>query len=126
MEGSQLTKGNSQAGDRAGWRISCSPPEKSSNAIQLGMSELRYFQSHLSAQILIAENFRRECLDEGALFPGIQGKAGLATGLFQKSDAIPMVFDRNLGQKQATMAAQADHQAMPADLHLLRANRLQG
>ena len=79
----------------------------------------------LPAQILIPENFSGEGLYE-SLLPSVQRQAGFATGLFEENNAIPVMFDWHLGQKQATASTQADHQAMPAHLHIFRTGRPHG
>ena len=57
------------------------------------------------------------------LAPGIQGQAGFAAGLLEKSFPVPTIFDGNLGQQQAAANAIGDEQAVAPDLHGLGKNR---
>jgi len=67
----------------------------------------------------ITENFGGERLEGGSLLPGVGREAGFAAGLLKEGQAIPAVLDRNLGQEEAAVQAEADHQTMPADLDLI-------
>src|SRR5579863_996087 len=73
---------------------------------------------------VVAKNFGAEGLDHRAVLPRVAGEAGFAAGLFEKGHAVPVMLDRNLGQKQSATAALADEQAVAADLNGLGRNRL--
>src|SRR5271154_2202436 len=60
----------------------------------------------------IPKHLRRKRLNRRTLLPCSRVQTGLAASLFEKSDAIPSMFHRHLGQKQATTAILADEQPM--------------
>jgi len=63
-----------------------------------------------------SEHFSGERLDGCASLPGIGRQAGLAAGLLEEGDAVPVVFDRNLGQEEAAVSGHADEEAVAPNL----------
>ncbi len=71
----------------------------------------------------VSKDFGGESLDRCVVSPGIPRQASLAARLFEKRLAIPMVFDRNLGQQEAAPVALRDNQTVAPNLDGLRTNR---
>lgn len=71
-----------------------------------------------------AENFCRESLQGCILLPGIERKSRFAAGLFEESNAVPVVLKRDLRQQKAAMTMLADEQAMAANFDFFDANWL--
>jgi hypothetical protein len=76
----------------------------------------------LGVDFRIREHFCREGFEGGTAFPGVQWEASLAAGLFQKGDSVPVVLNRNLGEKKAAPPGHGYHQAVPANLDFVRGN----
>lgn len=74
----------------------------------------------------IAEYFGGKGFDGCALSPCVQGQAGFAASLFEERGAVPSVFDRDLGQQQASVAMLANEQTVVADFDFFGGNRLWG
>src|SRR5436309_15005327 len=75
--------------------------------------------------VAVSKNFRGKRFKLRARLPSIQRQSRFLAGLFEESDAIPSVLDRNLGQQQAAMTRHADKEAMPGNCDLLGANGLE-
>ena len=73
-----------------------------------------------------SEHFSGECLDGCTFLPGIGRQAGLAAGLLEEGDAVPVVFDRNLGQEKAPMSGQADEEAVAPNFDGIGGDGLRG
>jgi len=57
--------------------------------------------------------------------PGLRVQTSLVAGVLEEGLAVPVMFDGNLGQQQATARPERDHQAMTADFDFFRLNRSQ-
>src|SRR5258705_5279940 len=74
----------------------------------------------------IPEHFCGKELKSGSRPPCIQRQPRLPASLLKKGDPIPVLFDCNLWQEQATPSFEAYDQSMLADLDFLRLCRPQG
>src|SRR6266496_532972 len=63
------------------------------------------YGSRLRHRAWIAEHFCCKSFNRRTGLPRVQRKACLSASLFEERDAVPSVFDRNLGQQQTTMAS---------------------
>ena len=71
-----------------------------------------------------SEHFSGEGLDGRAILPCIQWQAGFSAGLFEESRAVPVVFRRYLGQKEAAASGHTDQQTVPSDHYVINGDRL--
>ncbi len=74
--------------------------------------------------IFLSKYFGSEGLDLGPGVPCVEVKAGFSASLFEKRDAIPVMLDGDLGQKQAAATGHADEQTVAADFDGVGRDRL--
>lgn len=62
--------------------------------------------------LFFSEHFSGEGFDGCSSFPGFGRQAGFAASLLEEGNAVPVVFDRDLGQEQAAISNHADEETV--------------